>query len=322
MNPDILSAAIGFSDPLQHSLAQLERLAAALKHARFDLRDALRTATQLACQGQPSARAFVHHIQSGIDHPEVQKRTDKLLKICDYTDRLEALTEIHRDKLLLPRLYALEGPVFIEGDPARQKLVVVFTTMFNNFGIANTVLLAILKKYGVSVLLLRDCTQANYLGGASSFGEDLDDMSQKIEAFARSKSFDSVYLMGYSSGAYASCYASTRMRCAGHLVFSGPADFSLDTALPTEWMIPREIRQLFDPRHLLDLSDVLPGAPLRRRFIVGAQSRRDLRNAHHLRHVAGLEIIEIADCVHDTPETLIARGEFDAHLDWLFSGSA
>ena len=311
------STTLEFRHALQHSPEHLAALSAELQQGRFGTKSALRTATLLACHGLPPARSFLNRIQNEIDHPDVEDRVANLLGICDYTDGLEALPQILADQSLFRKLYSLHGFTLIEGSTARNKLVVVFTTMFNNFGVANTVLLAVLKKYGVSVLLLKDPTRANYLGGASGFGKNIDDMSIKIDALARERSFDSIYLTGYSSGGYASSYASMRIDCAGLLNFSSPADFSLDTTLPTDRISSQEVRQLFDPRHLLDLRSALSATPARRRMIVGTESTSDLLHANHLRGVAGLDIIEIEGCEHGTPETLISRGEFERQLDWL-----
>ena len=298
-------------------MAHLDALASALERGRFDLREALWTATHLAFNGMPSARSVIRSLQAKTDHADASKFFDKLLNVCDYADRLESFHAIRRDPILFRKLYDLHGSLFIKGSTAGQKLVVVFTTMFNNFGISNAILLAILKKFGVSVLLLRDCTRSNYLGGASGFGGDLDELSSKIAAVARQQSIEQIYLMGYSSGGYASFHASMHIACAGHLAFSSPVDFSPDTKLPTDWFIKKELRTKFDPRYLLDLAQVLPNVPARRRLVVGSSSTRDIAHARHVASVAGLEVIEIADSTHDTPQALLARGEFEDHIEWL-----
>ncbi len=300
----------------------LKQLSADQAGGRFTAESALRAANQLTLNAAPSARRFVQALQGAISHPGAQKRFDKLLKICDYTDRLEPLKALRQNAELFHQLYALKGYVYHEGQAARHKLAVVFTTMFNNFGMANLIMLAILQTYGVSVLLLRDCSLANYLGGASDFGDNLDEVAQHIVSLARDKSIDEIYLLGYSSGGYASCYVSTRIPCAAHLGFSFPADFSPDTTLPTEAFIAREKRELFDRQYLIDLARVLPASTARQRMIVGDKSTNDLVNAHHLRHAAGMEVIELPDAQHDTPETLIANDEIGLHLDWLFDGRA
>ncbi len=288
----------------------------------MDLREVLTVANQLTVNAHPAARQFLRVLKSKIPHPDAQTRFDKLLDLCEQTGRLEALPAMSGNPEWIRSLYALDNYVFMEGDRARHKLVVVFTTVFNNFGLSNLVLLALLKPFGVSVLLLKDDTAASYLGGAHQFGNDLDELAEKISAFAKLKSCDRIYLMGYSSGGYASCYVSARLKCDGFLGFSFPVDFSLDTDLPTDWFIKRQVRELFEPRFLIDLASLHAQLPKRRRLIIGAQSRRDLVHAHHLRDKAGFDVIEVAECLHDTPETLMARGEFGAQLRWLLGDTA
>lgn len=322
MDRDTARAELQYRSPLQHSMAMLKELSEAQAGGRLQLQKALRAANQLTYNAFPSARGFVRSLRDAIAHPDAHARFDKLLKICDFTDRLEPLDELRKNPALIRRLYDLEGYIYQEGSTAPHQLAVVFTTIFNNFGVASLILLAILKRYGVSVLMLKDCSLANYLGGASEFGENLDEVAQKIDAFAREKSVREVYLLGYSSGGYASCYVSTRLRCAAHLGFSSPADFSLDTTLPTEGFITRARRQLFDPRYLIDLATALPGTTGRQRLIVGTSSPNDLVNARHLRDAGGMEVVELPDTYHDTPETLIALDDIWQHLDWLFDRRA
>ncbi len=309
--------ALQFSDPRQHTQTLLAMLATMLERQRLDLHEALTLATLLTTNAHPRARSFVRTLQTKVSHPEAQKRCGKLLRMCDRIDTLTELPAIRQNQPLFQNLYDPQGCIYVDGGALRQKLVVVFTTMFNNFGIANLVLLAILRTYGVSVLLLRDCSRANYLGGASGFGSNLDEIAGNIEVFAHESGIEDIYLLGYSSGGYAACYASTRIRCAAHLGFSFPADFSPDTSLPTEFFMPRDLRKLFDRRYLVDLACLLPDSSARQRLIVGAKSKRDLIHAQHLKR-AGVEVIEVAGVVHDTPESLIASGEFGRQLDWLF----
>ncbi len=300
----------------------LIELSAKASKERLDVREALTVASQLAFNAHPAARSFVRVLQGKLAHPDAQSRFDKLLKLCDQIERLESLPAMRSDPQWIRSLYALDNYVFMEGSTARGKLAVVFTTMFNNFGVSSLVLLAILKKFGVSVLLLKDSTLANYLGGAHQFGNNLDEVADNIRAFAAQRSCDRIYLMGYSSGGYASSYVSARIECAAHLGLSFPTDFSLDSTLPTDWFITQQVKEMFDPRYLLDLARVLPEAPVRRRVITGEKSPRDLALAQHLKDVNGVEIITLPDCMHDTPETLIARGEFEEQLDWLFGQAA
>ncbi len=318
MDRNIQLEHLRFRSPIQHSPGLLVKLSDKLKQESIDLREVLTVANQLTINAHPAARSFLRALKNKILHPDAQSRFDKLLNLCDQTERLVALPAMRHDPHWIRSLYALDNYVFMEGDSARNKLAVVFTTVFNNFGISNLVLLAILKQFGVSVLLLKDSTLANYLGGAHQFGNNLDEVADNIRAFAAQRSCDHIYLMGYSSGGYASCYVSARLKCEGFLGLSFPADFSLDTALPTDWFIKKPVRELFDQRFLVDLASLHDQEPVRRRLIIGAKSQRDRTHAHHLRDNAGFDVIEVEECFHDTPETLMARGEFKQHLDWLF----
>lgn len=308
-----------FEHPEQHSLAHLGMLAQTLEtRTDWTFRQSLDMAQQLAIHGHPRAIRFIDWMRQNIQHPDALRKLDKLDRLSQRTAAHPGVLALSKDETLLRQLYATEGYFMAKGVSRANVLVVVFTTMYNNFGISNLVLYALLRDMGVSVLLLRDLSKANYLGGANGLGHDLDSCAQGIVQLAQVNGCTRLLLMGFSSGGYAGHFISTLLPCQGYLGLSIVSDFSLDTPLPTDKFISKAIRQKFRPEHLCNLA-TLPdrSGGARRRLIVGAKDSTDLLYTNSMQDTPNLEVVEVPDCQHDTPETLMAEGHLQAHLDWL-----
>lgn len=319
---DLADPLFLFDSPLKQSLAQVTRVEAGLQAQRsWKLREVIETAHLLTVQAHPKARSFVEWALTSEMHPDIQARLRSYLGICDYMDQCPAIAETQAQASLVEQLYATDGFTLIKGHERPDVLLVIFTTMFNNFGISSLVLYSLLRASGVSVLLLRDGTLASYLGGARSMGHDLDACAQAIAQLAAEQQCKQILVTGYSSGGFASYYVSTQLPCAGYLGFSIVTDMRLDTALPTDVYISKAIRERFDSKYLIDLSK-LPcegSHPAPRRLVVGADSAVDLRFTDQMAGVPGLEVIKVPDCRHDTPEVMLPTGQLQAQFDWLLA---
>lgn len=311
-----------FDSPLKQCIEQINRVEASLQAPReWKLREVWETAYLLAVQAHPKARSFIEWALNNATHPDMQSRLRAYLSICDATDQCPAVAHVRAQPQLVEQLYDTHRSHFFRGNKKPEVLLVVFTTIFNNFGISNLVLYSLLQAAGVSILMLRDGTRASYLGGAQGMGHDLDACAQAIARLAKAQQCTHILITGYSSGGFASCYVSTRIPCAGYLGFSIVTDLSLQTALPTDVYLSKEIRTRFDSKYLIDLSTstAMTQPPVPRRLLVGADSNVDQLFTNTMRHIPRLEVVQVANCRHDTPEVMLGTGELQQQLDWLLA---
>ena len=320
MHPD--DPLLQFDSPLKQSVEQMARVAASLQATRsWKLRDVIETAYLLTVQAHPKARSFVQWALDNATHPDVQARLRGYLNICDATDQCPAIAATQAQPWLVEQLYDTQRSSFFRGSKRPNVLLVVFTTMFNNFGISNLVLYSLLQASGVSMLMLRDGTRASYLGGARGMGHDLDTCAQAIADLAQAQQCRHVLVTGYSSGGFASYYVSTRMPCAAYLGFSIVTDLSLHTTLPTDVYLSKAIRGRFDGRYLIDLSTCTDQGPtpVPRRLVVGADSEVDQLFTETMRHIPRLQVVTVDKARHDTPEAMLVTGQLQAQFDWLLA---
>jgi hypothetical protein len=311
-----------FESPLRQSMAQLARVDALVQAQRaWNLKEVVQTAHLLTVQAHPKARSFVGWALTSATHPDIKLLLQRYLRMCDFIDTCPAIADTQAQSDLVEKLYATDGFTLIKGSHRPEVLVVVFTTVYNNFGISNLMLFGLLRASGVSVLLLRDGTRASYLAGASGMGHDLDTCVASISRLASELQCQKILVTGYSSGGFASYYVSTKLDCAGYLGFSIVSDMRLDTTLPTDVFISKDIRNMVDPKFLVELSGLTDtnrnGVP--RRVVVGANSEVDQRFADLIVGVPRLEVIKVPDCRHDTPEAMLPTGQLQAQFDWLLA---
>ena len=147
-----------FIDPEQHSLVQIaniERTVSGDDIRSVSLNDALFFATQLVLHGSPLAAGFLRSLNPQVRHPDALNYLNKLRLQLSFIQSLKHLPEVKNDQVLVSNLYEPEGYVYSSGARHSEKLIVVFTTMFNNFQISNVALYALLKEFGVSSLILK-----------------------------------------------------------------------------------------------------------------------------------------------------------------------
>ena len=309
-----------YSSPFQHSAEQIDQYEKQLDSGReWPFREALDMVNQMTSHAHPRARSLLNSLKQRIVHPDTQRRLDKLLAICDATDNLAEIKNVRENRDLWNALYSTEGYLYVKGESNPEILLVVFTTMYNNFGVSNFVLYSLLRTYGVSVLILKDCTYLNYAGGVKGFGDNLDDLAIGINSFAEKNNCSRIFVTGYSSAGFAACYVSSRIPCCGFLGFSIATDLTHDFQYPLHKFVINQVREKFGDRYLINLVDVLSSSNslVRHRLVVGEREKLDVAFANNLGGVAGIEIVTVKDCFHDTPETLLASGDLTEHFSWL-----
>jgi hypothetical protein len=309
ISPDLLNELRFY----QHSLAQIaaiEQEIRAFRHAPArgtSLRAALFAATELVVHGSEQACDFIRYISRQVTHPDVQQYLDRLSKQAKFIRGIAGLDEIRRNKALVSELYKLNGIFFARGERHHEKLLVVFTTVFNNFYVSNLVFYAMLRHFGVSILFLKDTSLHNYLNGIVGFGNDIVQVSQRIKSVVQREGISEVYITGFSSGGYASLFCSNMLPCCSYVGFSLRSDLSRSSLLHPGKFFTEEVRSCIDERWLKNLRDILLGAHRfpRRDIYFGSEYAVDVEHARNLEGIPGTTIICLPGCDHQTIAALM-----------------
>ena len=300
----------------QHSIEQrafVERLS-----TRIDILPpsmALFVATQIVMHGSDHAEEIIQRLRSNLNHPDAVVFLDELYRQLDFIKVLTFWSDVKNDQALVSKLYETDGFFFAKGSKYPHKLLVVFTTMFNNFRISNALLYAMIKELGVSTLILKDCTYFNFLNGVSGLGTDISSITQTISSLAREHQISEIFVTGFSSGGYASLYASFLLPCAGYLGLSVHTDMSRESTLFPGKYFRDEVRNKIDEKDLINLRVLaeLTNDHVPRQIIFGEKSAVD---SAHACNMAGLPNLKIAK-LNSGHQTVGALIEDRAFFDWF-----
>jgi len=298
----------------QHTLENLAKIEASLKSTALTPRNALFLCDVLTSYGHPAAERIANHIRDTAQHVSARAFAER------YSRALAHLRGFYRLEATPPEERALffrrEGYVFLK-KPETRTLVVVWTTMFNNFYIPNAAMAVMLLARDASVLLLRDTTRFNYMTGVTGLAPDLPRLVDAVAALARDERFDRLVHAGFSSSTYASLYAALTGPCHGYLGLSQVSDLSAGSPLPPTDLFDDSVRAHLDPAALVDLRPLLeradPAVP--RLMFYGDRDERDRLHGRHIAGLATAEVAEIPGCGHNTVLHHLSEGS----LGQLFS---
>jgi hypothetical protein len=294
----------------QHSLEQIKNIESWLFTNESSVSEALFVATQLVTQGSDHADKCLRFLESKISHADALNYLRRLRALSDFIQSLECFEDVKHDEALVSRLYETDGYFFARGGRYPEKLLVLFTTVYNNFEISNVAIYALLKQFGVSVLILKDCTYFHYLKGVAGLGLDIYSLTQSISKLASANRISEIYISGFSSGGYASLYTSLLMPCSGYLGFSIATDMSAGSPL-FSW-IKNDARKQINQAHLINLRNLADARSdhVKTDIYFGEKSSVDKAHALNMSGVPKCKIISVENSEHHTIAALIERRKF------------
>jgi hypothetical protein len=180
---------------------------------------------------------------------------------------------------------------------------------------------AVLKKYGVSVLFLKDCTYFNFLNGVEGLGSSIFDLSDSIGKIIRENEISKTYLVGFSSGGYASLFSSYLIPCRKYLGFSIASDLSFGSKIfPGKFFTP-EVRRGIDKKNLVNLRNLAVDAKdgVDRTLIFGKESMVDRDHAMNMAGIPALTVVGLDNCDHTTIFHMICEGTFSSCIESFLS---
>ncbi|APB98208.1 alpha/beta fold hydrolase [Polynucleobacter asymbioticus] len=301
---------MNFESRYQHSSKQLNKLKELREKKEISVSESLFLATEAIQHGQPYALSLIDCLLSQFHKKEIQDFLFSLKLQCEFIESIQHWPMVKANPNTLKKLYELNGYQFIKGSKHPSKLIIVFTTMYNNFYMSNAVLAAFLLQFGISILILKDATRFNYLKGVQGLGDDLSKVANKIQLIIDQEGIKEVIIAGFSSGGYASLLLSCLVPCNRYLGFSIRSDLSEHSALAPPKFFLSEVRELLDKRWLINMRERLTTAAIdcRKEIYVGKDNTEDMRHADNLRGLPDVHLHELP-CGHITIAPLMQTGD-------------
>ncbi len=308
-----------------HSLEQLSNVQTAITKFGNKSSDSLFLAENAVMQGLPEAGYFLENLMQMARQVDVRAYLEELQGRLKFVRAQAALPAIMVDATLLARLYAPSGYVFLAADKPTDKLLVVFTTIYNNYQLSNAIMLSILRPLGVNVLFLKDETYRTYIGGVEGFGQTIEETAQHIMRLAESEGLRRIYITGFSSGGYGSLYAASIIPCTAYLGLSVYVDWRPTSPLPRRLRFSPAIEEKLSSsalglyqRNLKTLVAGRPGTfPIT--LYYGEQSTDDRLHAMEMAPVSGVDIRCVPGAGHGLVGHLMRTGEFGRLFEELIA---
>jgi hypothetical protein len=299
-----------FDSRYQHSVVQLNKLNALFKQGETSATESLFLATEATQHGHPKALSLIDILLKKIKKKEVQDYLSSLKLQSQFINSIPAWGTVKANQEVLKKLYELNGYNFMKGSTYPSKLIIVFTTMFNNFYMSNPVFVAFLSQFGVSILILKDATRYNYLNGVKGLGGNLSEVAERIKLIIDKERIEDILITGFSSGGYSSLVFSCLVPCNRYLGFSVRSDFSDHSSLQSAKFFTNEVREKVDKRWLVNVKDMLTVNQMqwRKDIYVGQNTPVDMEHAENLRQINNVYIHELS-CGHITLAPLMESGE-------------
>ncbi|MEZ5735867.1 MAG: hypothetical protein R3E09_08690 [Novosphingobium sp.] len=210
------------------------------------------------------------------------------------------------DRDLMARFYNTNGYLYLGKEKRSSKMLVIFTSIFNNLYYSNAMLAAMFAGLDCDLLFLRDDSRFIYLKGASGIADDFPGIGAKIQEIAHKNGIGKIYVTGFSSAGFAALLTALRIPCNGYLGFSQSTDRHPDT-MPYKTNRP-DIFAKADPRWKLNLRSLLeeadPSVP--RALYYGELNRLDVAYARNLDGLATIKTFGLPQISHNTIRAMFA----------------
>jgi hypothetical protein len=153
-------------DPQIHSLSQLNRVIALSHSTALSVRDALFTADQLVRHGccDHAERVVDRLAAAGHRNETLSRWLRRLSAAAEHVRSVPGLSAILADVPRLEILFSLQSSVYTAGGAA-QKLVVVYSTAYNNFDISFPFLHCLLARHADRMIYVKNPCRGIYATG-------------------------------------------------------------------------------------------------------------------------------------------------------------
>lgn len=297
-----------------HSLEQLQEMVKLTSSANLDP-NSFFIATELSMHGYADlSTTYIEEIKNSRARAARNPYLRYLGNINNNLSKYNISEQISHNSELFERLLGFDT-LFFEGGP---KLIIVFATMYNNFGVSFPVLHSMLLGQGLSILYIKNPNVDMYCSGSPKLGNSIDEMGRALKKFVLDHKFEKVSVAGFSSGGYAA------LLCAAII----GADVFIGFGIRTDWSRGSEL--LFsEGRAAPDGIDYLSNTLVNMRnyhsvdrirrgiLYYGALDGSDVSHAENMRGKDNFELIPVENAQHNVINYLVSIGKFEKTLNLL-----
>ena len=301
------------SIPAVHSAEQLDEIIR-LSSRKLNLHDSLTLGTQLVIHGQNEiAHKFIAARKSEYSNRHVATYLDGLDRLNRNISIYQVAEFMKNNKNFAEQLLSFK-PTYVKSTN-RDRLIIVFATAWNNFGLSFPVLHSILIKYPVSVLYIKNPDAGMYCNGYIGLGGTIDEMAESLVKLKRSAGYKSVTVLGFSSGGYASLFAAGALAADAYIGFGIRTDWSQDCKIPGSPSRTSPALENYNTNTLTNLANHKSMARISKATIYfGSLDDSDCSHAKNMISLRNFSIVPVAKSSHHVVLHLMTEGVLEQSL--------
>jgi hypothetical protein len=299
--------------PTVHSVQQLNAIFQ-LSQTSLNVKDSMALATQLVIHGfTEPAKAFIAEKKGAYSNRHAINYLDYLCKInfnlsMHQRNKKLDLDDVFFKHLLSPR------PTLVKR-PNCDRLVIVFATAWNNFGVSFPVLHSILRKCHVSILYIKNNDQGMYCNGYADMGSSIDELAEFLIQFKRDEAYKDVTVLGFSSGGYAALFAASAISADAYIGFGIRTDWAQECQMPRSSKRVAPLPEHYKNNTLINLANYPSISQITKATMYfGDLDKADAAHAANMCSLKNVDIQPIFNSTHNVILSLIAEGRFEQIL--------
>ena len=295
---------VTIDSPQQHSLELLEVAVREAAIEQLSVRKALFLSVVLLSHGHPAVERPITLLKHNAPDPKVRLAAAAMERSYEKVRTFFQFEKI--DHGLMQKFYNTSGYLYLGKENPSGKMLVIFTSIFNNLYYSNAMLAALFAGLDCDLLFLKDDSRFIYLKGAKGIADDFPGIGEKVLEIARKNGIEKTYISGFSSAGFAALLTALRIPCNGYLGFSQSTDRHPDT-IPIKPRKP-EIFARADPRWKLNLRSLLekadPAVP--RALYYGELNKLDVAYARNVDGLPTIRTIGLPKISHNSIRAMFA----------------
>ncbi|MEH6496956.1 MAG: hypothetical protein V7740_14515 [Pseudomonas marincola] len=270
-------------------------------------------ATELSIHGHVDfSTAYIEEIRNSRARAARNPYINFLENINNSLSKYNISEQISHGSKLFERLLGFDT-LFFEGG---SNLIIVFATMYNNFGVSFPVLHSMLLGQGHSILYIKNPDVGMYCSGSPKLGNSIDEMGHALDKFVLDRKFISVSVFGFSSGGYAALFCAATIGADVFIGFGIRTDWSRGSELLFSQgrAAPNDTDYLSNT--LVNMRNYRPVDRIKKGILYyGDRDGSDVSHAENMRGKGNFELIPVKNAQHNVITYLVSIGKFEKTLN-------
>jgi hypothetical protein len=195
--------------------------------------------------------------------------------------------------------------------PGSKKLIIIFATGWNNFGVSLPVFNELLGNVEASILYIKNTDREMYCNGAPGLGDSIDKVASNLQKFKIENGYEDILVYGFSSGGYAALFSAAELRAKSFVGFGIRTNWSIDSMhTATPGRAAPSVKD-YEKNTLINMAlhpNIKSVSKINLYF--GDSDHSDIAHANNLADLQNVALIPVEKSTHNVILHMISGGTF------------